>query len=200
MSTPKKATTRKLKNIPGVNRISEEAFVRGQKFYRLLESLDYSIVDFVRDSKMSKVTLWMYFNGELDMALMRQVSVEKMLGALNVTDTWAWAYFEIPVDRRREWRTFRPPPLGHGEDPRDLFEVILGKPLQGEIIVPPGYVVTIDKGNTMLGLIIVEFGDRYLATQVEFAPAQGTVLGQLVRIDTGYRRDIPVPKSVQTVN
>lgn len=188
----KPRATRKLKATPGENKISEEAFMRGQKLVRLLDANEYPIPDFIRDSGISKAGVWSYINGELDIANMRLRTLEKFLGALNVSDTWAWAYFDIPKAKRKEWRTFRRPPLGHGEDERELIDLVVDMPMQGDVSVVPGYVISIDPANKIVGLMVVKLSDRYLTVPADLAPEQGEVLGQLVATNTSYRRDIPV--------
>lgn len=192
----KPTASRKLKNVPGEKRLSDEAFERGQKFLQLLEANEYAVSDFIRDSGMSQGSVWMYINGELDIANMRLKTLNRFLETLNISDTWAWVYFSIPRTKRPEWRTFRPPPLGHGEDPRELIDIIVDMPMQGDATVTQGYVMTIDPANKALGLMLVKMTDRYLTVPADLVPAQGQVLGQLVRTDTSYRRDIAAPARV----
>lgn len=191
---------RKLKNAPGEKQLSPEAFERGQKLQAFLNDNEYPVADFARDSGITPAAVWKYINGELDITRMQQKTVEKFLGALNVPDTWAWAYFSIPKSMRRTWRTFRRPPLGHGDDERELVDIVLNEPLQGEMTVPSGYVITIDPGNTLLGLIVTQLSDRYFVTPADLLQGQGKVLGQLVRVDTEYRRDFAQPHKVQQLS
>lgn len=189
--TRKPQPNRKLKNAPGEKQLSPEAFRRGQKFNALLEENSYAHADFARDTGITAAAVWKYVNGELDIANMQQKTVEKFLTGLNVTDTWAWGYFEIPASVRRTWRTFRRPPMGHGDDLRNLIDIVLETPLQGELTVPAGYVITIDPDNTLLGLMVTRLSDRYFATPADLLSGNGQVLGQLVRVDTGYQRAVP---------
>lgn len=140
---------------------------------------------FARDSDIAYSNLWLYLAGERDLANMGPATVSKLLTSLNVPDTWAWEYFDIPAAARATWRTFRPPPMGHGEDERRLLDVRLDMPLQGDVMVPggQGHSITVDRDNVVFGLVVTQLADRYLATPASLLPGNGTVLGQLVRVD-----------------
>jgi len=191
---------RKLKVEPGKGQLSPEAFARGQKFNALLLENEYSHADFARDTGITLAAVWKYVNGQLDIAKMRNKTLERFLDGLKVSDTWAWSYFDIPADARKGWRTFRRPPFGHGEDERNLVDIVLANPLQGELTVPSGYVITIDPSTDNVGLIVTQMSDRYFVTPADLLQGQGKILGQLVRVDTGYRRDIPQPDKARQLS
>lgn len=163
---------------------SSDALRRGELLKAIIEEIGYGTPhEFARDSKIAYSNLWHYMAGQRDVAKMGQSTVELLLGALNVTDTWAWAYFEIPESARKTWRTFRPPPMGHGDENRRLLEITLDMPLQGDLVSPKGNVITVDRDNTVVGQIVTRLADRYLVTPADLIPGRGLVLGQLIRID-----------------
>jgi len=180
MSEP---THRKLRGTPGAGRVSDDAFERGQALYRLILKLGYEPVSFAAESKIHVSTLWMYIHGRIDLAQIKQPSVEKLLIALAVTDTWAWSYFKIPQELRTKWRTFRPPPLGHGEDPRELYELKLDRSTTGRYVLWPNDVLTLDPGNKTVGLMLARAGEQYVLNGHELLPPEAEIMGQVVRIE-----------------
>ena len=178
MTDSKKYTRRRTTPMP--ERV-ETAAERGQAFQHFLDTHDMFLEDFARKSKIALSTLSMYINGELDIARMRQGTAEKFISQLGISDTEAWKFFNIPALQQRSFRTFRPPPMGHGEDPRKLIEIKLTAPLHGEWTVPAGHIVQIDPANTMSGIVITELEDgRLFALPASVAAGRGRVMGRLV--------------------
>lgn len=178
MSDTKRYTRRRSTPLP--ERI-ETAKDRGQALQHFLDTHDLFLEDFARTSKIAMSTLGMYINGELDIARMRQATAERFIGTLGISDTEAWTFFNIPEAQQKSFRTFRPPPLGHGEDPRKLIEIELTSPLQGEWSVPAGHMVQIDPAKTLQGIVITRLDDgRLFALPAHLAAGRGTVMGQLV--------------------
>jgi hypothetical protein len=178
MSDTKRYTRRRSTSLP--ERV-ETAKDRGQAFQHFLDSREIFLEDFAKESKIALSTLGMYITGDLDIARMRQATAERFISALNISDTEAWRFFAIPLAQQRSFRTFRPPPLGHGEDPRKLIEIRLTTPLQGEWSVPAGHLVQIDPTNTLEGIVITELEDgRLFALPAHVAAGRGRVMGQLI--------------------
>lgn len=178
MSDTKRYTRRRITPMP--ERV-ETAQDRGQALQHFLDSREIFLEDFSKESKIAMSTLGMYLNGELDIARMRQATAERFIGRMGISDTEAWQFFNIPKEQQKSFRTFRPPPMGHGEDPRKLIEITLTQPLHGEWTVPAGHIVQIDPANTMEGIVVTELEDgRLFALPAHLAAGRGRVMGQLV--------------------
>lgn len=161
---------------------------RGQAFLAWLDTNDMFQDDFARTAKIANTTIGMYISGEMDLARMRQATAERFITAMNLTDQEAWSYFNIPEANRANFRTFRPPPYGHGEDPRKLMDMQLPSPLHGELSVPAGYIIQFDPTKTMDGIVITQLEDgRFFALQAAVAAGRGKVLGQLVNVSVQHK-------------
>lgn len=173
-----------------------ESIRRGEKLRQWLEQHGYDMADFARDSGISKMSVGLYVRGDLDIANMHQRTVEKLLTAMHVSDSWAWAYFEIGDARRAYWRTFREPPMGHGEEPPQGLQVVLtlDAPLSGEgYTAPAGARVTYDQGNVLHGALLVRLPGRYVVARQDALPTAGEVLGEFLGV-------APVPASTVTAH
>lgn len=156
---------------------------RGQVFQSWLDSNDIFQEDFARAAKIGPNTISMYASGELDLARMRQATAERFITTMNLTDLEAWKLFNIPEENRKNFRTFRPPPYGHGEDPRKLSDMQLPSPLQGELSVPAGHIIQFDPTKTLEGIVITQLDDgRLFALPAQVAAGRGRILGQLVNV------------------
>lgn len=169
---------------PYVRPLRPEAVRRGELLARLLEDLKMDRLELARDSGVSPQTIWLYLSGKSDIARANQDTADAILRVLGIPDTHAWVVLDIPQDRRDTFRSFRPAPLGHGDDTRVLLDVILEHPLQGSITLPAGFLVRIDTAEREEGLQLVRLPDRYVLGPSSVLPAQGERLGQLVSIDT----------------
>lgn len=163
---------------------TSESVARGKKLQRWLEANDHDMATFARDAGLSKMSITHYVHGDVDIASMHQRTVEKFLGAMGVSDTWAWEYFEIPPARRAYWRTFRLPPLGHGEEAtQQLLTVVLDGPMSGEqYSAPAGAVVTVNPDDRLYGLQILRLEGRYVLALPDALPSQGVQLGRFVGV------------------
>lgn len=165
------------------SQLTPESARRGQLLERWLSENDYDQAEFGRDAGISKMTMSLYTRGELDIANMHQRTVEKLLTAMHVSDTWAWEYFEIPEARRAYWRTFRELPFGHGDEvPQGTVVTrVLDAPLSGEgYTAPVGATVTYDASNQLHGLLLTRLPGRYVVALIDALPIQGEVLGQFL--------------------
>ncbi|MFD2610131.1 hypothetical protein ACFSR9_11880 [Deinococcus taklimakanensis] len=175
---PSSATTKKVREYVR----TPESIRRGSLLGKWLEKHDYDSAEFARDAKISKMTMTLYLRGDLDVANMHQRTVEKLLTAMHVSDSWAWDYFEIPSARRTYWRTFREAPMGHGEEtPQEQVTITLDMPMSGEgYAAPVGAKVTYDPQNVMHGLLLSKLAGRYVLSLIDALPQQGQVLGQFI--------------------
>lgn len=179
MSETKRYTRRRAKPMPEK---VETALDRGLVFQHIIDAREIFLEDFAKQSKIALSTLGMYINGELDIANMRQATAERFISSLGMSDTEAWRLFNIPTIKQRSFRTFRPPPMGHGEETRKLVDFTLPVQLQGEWSVPAGEIITIDPTNTMEGILVTELADgRLFALPAAVAAGRGTVKGELIK-------------------
>lgn len=161
---------------------------RGQAFQSWLDTNELMLEDFARSSKIALSTLTAYIKGEMDLARMRQATAERFITGMGLTDVEAWELFNVPEEQRLNFRTFRPPPYGHGEDPRKLLTMQLTTPLQGELSVPAGHVIQFDPAKTLEGIVITQLDDgRMFALPAHVAAGRGRVLGQLVNVSLQQR-------------
>lgn len=167
-----------------VRPVRPEAVRRGELLAQLMEDLKIDRTELANDSGVSGQTIWLYLKGKSDIANATQETADALLRTLGIPDTHAWVALDIPTEKRDTFRSFRPPPMGHGEDLRELQDIILEHPMQGSITLPPGYLVQIDASNMADGLQLLKLDDRYLLGPSSVLPAQGQRLGQLVSIDT----------------
>lgn len=157
----------------------ETAADRGQMLQHWLDSHEVLQHVFAKRSKIAMSTLTMYLSGVLDIASMRQATAERFLTELKMSDTEAWDWFKIPTEKRRSFRSFRPPPMGHGEEVRKLIDKELKVPLQGRVQAPIGYSVQFNPAITTEGDVVTETpeGELYVLP-VEMAVGRGNILGQ----------------------
>ena len=188
MSEPKRYIRRRATPMPTE---VETAKDRGLVLQHILDTREIFLEDFAKQSKIAMSTLGLYINGELDIANMRQATAERFISTLGMSDTEAWKLFNIPPIKQRSFRTFRAPPMGHGEDTRKLIDFALPVQLQGEWSVPAGEIITIDPTNTMDGILVTELADgRLFALPAAVAAGRGTIKGELVRasVSRGVRK------------
>lgn len=186
MTEKKRYARRRITPMPATITTAKE---RGQAFQHWLDTNDMFREDFARAAQIANNTIGMYISGELDLARMRQATAERFITAMNLTDLEAWDFFKIPESNQQSFRTFRPPPYGHGEDPRRLMDMQLTQPLQGELHVPAGCIVQYDPTKTMDGIVITEMEDgKLMALSAKVAAGHGRILGQLVSVSVQQRR------------
>lgn len=161
-----------------------ESLERGRLLEQWLDEHELDSAELSRMAKISKMTMRLYIRGELDIANMHQRTVEKLLTAMHVSDAWAWEYFKIPPARRVFWRTFRKPPLGHGEEaPQGLISFELDAPMSGEgYAAPAGAWVTYNPHNKLHGPLLTRLTGRYVVALIDAVPGQAEVLGQYLAV------------------
>jgi transcriptional regulator with XRE-family HTH domain len=150
-----------------------EAQARGGRLRDWLKLHDFDQASFAREMGVSKPMIANYVSGRVDISSMQQKTVEKLLAAMQVSDSWAWQYFDIPVELRPTWRTFRPSPWGHGDEPLHIdITLVLDAPLYGEgWTLPSGTVVTYDADVRDRGLLLTRLPGRYIVAQPDALPA-----------------------------
>lgn len=136
-----------------------------------------------RNTSISRVHIEQILSGQKKLLRMQQETIEKLLTGLNLPDTRAWELLGIPEADRKRWRTLRPPPMGHGDVVRNLTNIRLEQPLVGDVSVPAGYMISVDRNEASEGVIVAKVGERYYATQMDAIPPRAEVLGRLVSID-----------------
>ncbi|AWT34524.1 hypothetical protein DM785_02400 [Deinococcus actinosclerus] len=87
---------------------------RGIALTFILQERKITQSQFALDSGIQRQILNRYMTGAYDLANMSQELVERLLTALGMSDIEARTYFGIPEEAWVRWKTFRPPPLGHG--------------------------------------------------------------------------------------
>lgn len=136
-----------------------------------------------RNSGINRVHLEQLVNGRRDILKMRQESVEKLLTGLNLPDTRAWQLLGIPKEYHGRWRTLRPPPMGHGDVIRSVTNIHLDEPLAGDVSIPAGYMISVDRNVFDEGVIVAKLAGRYYATRPDAIPPSAQVIGRLISID-----------------
>lgn len=149
----------------------------------LIEERGGGVSAFGRNSGISRVHLEQLLTGYKSILQMRQETIEKLLTALNLPDTRAWDLLGIPMTDRKRWRTLRPPPMGHGDVIRSVTNIVLDQPLVGDVSVPAGYMISVDRNVANEGVIVAKLAGRYYATQPDAIPPNSEILGRLITID-----------------
>lgn len=170
---------------------------RGQAFRHWLETHAYSIDAFTADSGLGRQTIINLLSGKQDIASVRQETAEALLATMNVSDVWAWDFFAIPDENRANFHTFRPRPIGHGPDRRDLKPQYLESGLLGEVTAPGGAVAWYEAG-VHHGLLLTRAGSRFYALASD--AATGEVLGRLVSVDVATTPATPPPGHARLEN
>lgn len=165
-------------------KVTPESIRRGQRLEQWLTEHDFNPSSFAKEAGINKMTVSLYMKGELDIANMQQRTVEKLLAAMHVSDSWAQDFFEIPAEQRSAWRTFRDPPWGSGEsEVQRVITFSLDAPLFGEGYTGPvGALTTYDPANHSQGLMLTRLPGRYVVAMLDALPGQAEVLGQFLGV------------------
>ncbi len=120
--------------------------------------LPWTQMQLALSSGIGRPQLQRYLTGAYDLANSTQELVERLVGTMGMSDADARVFFGIPRESLVRWRTFRPPPLGHGmERARPASErfIALSEPLKGEVACSGnmGLGMTIDTAVTT-GLVV----------------------------------------------
>lgn len=167
---------RKPKSITPYPEKIETAAERGQALRHWIDTHNTTVDAVEIETGLSRVTLYKYFKGELDIALMHQQNVTRLLTAMNMSDWDAYSYFNIPFENRgTNWRTVRPHPMGHGDEIAfELLTIELDIPMHGVFSFQPVPGV---KFNLVLekhgqGSILVYLAGSVFFTVVKGSPVQ----------------------------
>ncbi len=161
---------------------------RQQMLYWLIRTQYNKVTSAAKVAGMNRVHLTKILNGKNHFLELETATIERLLNLFAMPDEVAWETFNIPEAYRAAWTTRRPPPLGYVKRPEGVHEVVLKAPLQ--LLVPAGYAITVDENAPTHGLIVSQVGDDLYVTPAGAIPANGKVLGQLIGVDTAYRREL----------
>lgn len=129
------------------------------------------IGDFAQVTNIHPATLARYFSGVKDLATVEQEIAERLLTGMGISDEKAWALLAIPEAHRGSFRSFRPPPLGHGPDVFRTVTEILPDALMGEAVLPANTGVELEPDNLDSGIQIVQLEDgRFHAVTASTVP------------------------------
>lgn len=119
-------------------------------------------------------------------------TIERLLTALEISDSAAQRELLIPEHLKSRWQTLREQPLGQKErDRTDLLDVVLTEPLV--LTLQPGHLITVDQSNMLSGDILVRINGRHLVVPADAIPSNAEPLGQIVAADTLVRLPVPEP-------
>lgn len=152
---------------------------RGQTLRAWLEAQEIGVGDFALNSGIGRATLNRYLNGTKDLATVEQQIADRILRAMGISDGEAWELLNIPEEARYTFRSFRPPPLGHGAVVQALTDVRLEEALFGSVALPAGTIIRISKDGPTLEHVIVRLEDGRLFATNAGANVNGEVLGGL---------------------
>ncbi|GAA5514041.1 hypothetical protein Dcar01_02790 [Deinococcus carri] len=148
----------------------------------LLDKLEILVSDFAQATGIGRSTLQGYLAGRQDIASMLRPNAHRFLTGLGISDAEGWELFSIPEEKRPEWRSDRPPPLGHGPaetGERPDEQIVLEGPLFGEMSLPADVTIYYaPEGEGRFYLMQLADGTMF-ATSRSVAPAGGRVLGAL---------------------
>lgn len=162
----------------------ETAVERGQALRNWFDVHKVSIIAFAQTTGIPRSTLSKYLAGASDIAAMPHEQAEKLIVGMGITDWESWEVLGIPEEHRTSFRTFRPPPLGHGQPLTEAIERQLDQPLVGDVLVPAGAILRIIKEAEMDGIQVVELEDGrlYAVSPVMLGSTTGKHLGRLISI------------------
>lgn len=157
---------------------------RGQALQAWLDEHDYAVLHFARDAEISRSRMVQLLSGELDLADLPNADAHRLLDTMMVPDDWAWEYLAIPVEKRANFHSWRPRPLGQAPLNGRLQTLYLDGPLYGDVSAPVGYPVIYD-ADARDGMLLTRSGERYLSLRSEDVDAStAMVLGKLLHVDT----------------
>lgn len=172
-----------------------DAATRGQMAKHLLDKLEILVTDFSQATGIARSTLQNYLAGRQDIASMLRPTAHRFLTGLGISDAEGWRLFNIPEERRSEWRSDRPPPLGHGAPERGqpAEHLVLDGPLFGEMSLPPEITVYyVPGGQGRFHLMQLADGTLFVTKKNE-APPGARALGALVSAHFDLPPATPAP-------
>lgn len=153
---------------------------RGLTLRIWLERKDLPIKDFAEAAGIGRSTLNRYLTGEKDLATVEQEIADRLLRVMGISDGEAWTLLQVPEEHRGTFRSFRPPPLGHGAVLRALADIRLEQPMFGSVALPAGTLIRVAEGGPALEHRVVRLADGRLYSASADVKAQGEPLGYLV--------------------
>lgn len=161
---------------------------RGQALKAWIQRHDLNITDFAAAAGLSRATLNNYLRGIRDVAAVEQEIADRLLRAMGIADGEAWSLLNIPEENRHTFRSFRPPPLGHGSVTRTLADIRLEQPLFGSVALPAGTLIRLTKEGPALEHLIVRLHDGRLHAVSDGVQAEGEQMGWLVSAHFAMRQ------------
>lgn len=158
----------------------ETPFDRGQALKAWIQRMGLDIQDFAEAANLSRAALNNYLRGIKDVATVEQEIADRLLRAMGISDGEAWSMLNIPAEHRHTFRSFRPPPLGHGSVTRTLADIRLEEPLFGSVALPAGTLIRVASEGPALEHVIVRLNDGRLYAASNGVQAEGQQLGYLV--------------------
>lgn len=158
-----------------------DATTRGQMAKHLLDELGITVTDFAQVTGIGRSTLQGYLAGRQDIAAMLRPNAHRFLSGLGISDAEGWRLFNIPEEKRGEWRSNRAPPVGHGtgETDQPAEHLTLDGPLFGEMSLPAETTLYyVPGGQGRFYLMRLADGTMF-ATKRNEAAAGAEVLGAL---------------------
>lgn len=149
--------------------------------------------DFADAADLGKATLNRYLNGKKDLATVEQAIADRILRAMNISDEEAWDVLGITGEHRLTFRSFRPPPLGHGAVVREDTVVRLSQPLFGSVALPVGTLIRVTLEGPALEHEVVRMADGRLFSVSTGVKAEGERLGYLVSAHFAMRQSVVPP-------
>lgn len=153
---------------------------RGLTLRAWLKRKGLSISDFAESVGIARATLNRYLVGTRDLASIDQEIADRLLRTMGIADGEAWELLAIPEEHRHTFRSFRPPPLGHGAVLRTLTDIRLDEPLFGSVALPAGTLIRVAKDGPGMDHNIVRLKDGRLYAASNGVQAEGESLGFLV--------------------
>lgn len=149
--------------------------------------------DFAEAAGVSRATLHRYLTGKKDIATVEQTIADRLLRAMNISDEEVWELLGIPEEHRATFRSFRPPPLGHGALVREDTVLRLSQPLFGSVALPMGTLIRVTLDGPPLEHEVVRLADGRLFSVSSGVQAEGEKMGYLVSAHFAMRQSTVPP-------
>lgn len=153
---------------------------RGAALRAWLKRKKLTITDFAEAAGIGRATLNRYLSGLKDVATVEQEIADQMLRAMGISDGEAWELLGIPDAHRHTFRSFRPPPLGHGALLREDLEVRLDQPLFGSVALPAGTQIRVSRDGPRMEHQVYRMTDGRLFAATNGMTVDGEHLGGLI--------------------
>lgn len=161
---------------------------RGAALRAWIKRKGLTITDFAEAVGIGRATLNRYLTGVKDLATVEQEIADQMLRAMGISDGEAWEVLGIPEGHRHTFRSFRPPPLGHGALLREDLELRLEEPLFGSVALPGGTQIRVSRDGPEMEHQIYRMSDGRLFAATNGMTVDGEHLGGLISAHFAIRQ------------